>query len=256
MCGALLCTRWVCSIDTVHWLSSVAQLISLQNNFLGVPRIEPTAAGWEVRTLPLCYALPLSLSLFVWVHLSICLFFSLSLLPRNFLSPFSSSVSLSLGKTFVRLFILTFSLFFFLLIFLSLSLSFSLSAANATNACCLPLFFPFCENVLNWSLKLFCPSFQTICIKPGSSALKTSTLYQRHHRSSPNSYLLCICSSIQKTPSSGKKVVGKTLTTCWSKIVCCWRTHIEIKNLLWLRSLGNIKHEKAHSGGNQTKQTS
>ena len=31
--------------------------------FLGTPRIEPGAAGWEARTLPLCYTLPPQLQL-------------------------------------------------------------------------------------------------------------------------------------------------------------------------------------------------
>ena len=62
-------TRWVrstlSSFCTVHsFLSSAVPWINLcdiENKSSGTRRIEPGAAGWEARTLPLCYATPLLL---------------------------------------------------------------------------------------------------------------------------------------------------------------------------------------------------
>ena len=61
----------MCTIDIIkaslHWSKQCHQYISVpsRDKFLGTPRIEPGAAGWEASVLPLCYAAPLLL-FFTW----------------------------------------------------------------------------------------------------------------------------------------------------------------------------------------------
>ena len=56
------------SFCTVHSLSSAAVNKSQQHRISGTPRIEPGTAGWEARTLPLCYAVPPKIECLVSRH--------------------------------------------------------------------------------------------------------------------------------------------------------------------------------------------
>ena len=58
VCHKLVLDGLINIFKLFHALSAVDKLGNVKKEFLGAPRIEPGAAGWEARTLPLCYAAP------------------------------------------------------------------------------------------------------------------------------------------------------------------------------------------------------